>query len=153
MAVSFIASSVALAPVEREQGFENTRAECDAPLVVALGKRNPRDEGRNPGGLRTTELPILHVDVMDDLADRSEPCLTQTEALDKDLERALVADMRKVGFEHVERDLALGRAVDLRTDELQCRLGVDEPSNQPGAGHAVDVHVLARDPSSGAVAL
>ena len=56
--------------------------------------------------------------------------------------------MCKLGFEHVEPHVARHRAVALAGDELEARFGVDEPLDEPGAGHAVDMDTLARDPGS-----
>ena len=54
--------------------------------------------------------------------------------------------MRVLGLEHVEPDLARPRAVPVGGDELELRLGIDEPANEPRARDSIDVHPLPRHP-------
>jgi len=74
---------------------------------------------------------------VDDLGEVPEARVVEAEALDQDLEGAAVPLVRVLGVEHVEAQLARPRAVVLGRDELEPRLGVDEPPDGPGAGHPV----------------
>lgn len=66
------------------------------------------------------------------------------------LERAAIAFVRELGLEHVEAQLArLGR-VALAAHEREARLRIEEAPDEPRAGDAVDVDVLASDPGTAA---
>ena len=62
------------------------------------------------------------------------------------LERAAVAAVGVLAFEHVEAQLAGQRGVARAWHELEARALVDEAADQPGRGDAVDLHALARHP-------
>jgi len=84
---------------------------------------------------------------MDQLGDGRECGVAQAEALQHYLEAAAVALVGELGLEHVEAQLSRHRRVGLAGDEFELGLGVDEPPDQPGAGDAIDVDALARDPA------
>jgi hypothetical protein len=54
--------------------------------------------------------------------------------------------VRELGVEHVEAQLARRRRVTASGHELERRLLVDEATDQPRAGDAVDVDALPGDP-------
>ena len=61
---------------------------------------------RTPGGLVAAELAVAQIEVVDDLADGGERRVVESHPLDEHLERAAVADVRELGLEHVEPQLA-----------------------------------------------
>ena len=113
---------------QRDSSYESLEAEC----VLAAKFR------------------VLEVDVVNDLGDRMEPRITQREAGEEHLERAAVALVRKLRVEHVEPELAWPGAVVLANDELEPRVRVDEPADEPAARHPVNVDALPGDPRSAA---
>src|SRR5262249_61433517 len=87
-------------------------------------------------------------DVVHDLRNRHECSVVETEARHEHLEGAEVTLVPELGLEHVEAELLrLGR-VALGRHELEGRMLVDEATDEPGTGHAVDVNALASDPDS-----
>src|SRR5262249_15738015 len=72
--------------------------------------------------------------------------LARGELLEQNLEGAAVPHVRERRLEHIEGDLVPFRGVSLPGHELERGLLVDEASDQPRAGDAIDVDVLARNP-------
>ena len=98
-----------------------------------------------------SNLPSLHVDVVDHLADGARAAASATpKRWAQHLEGAAIALVGVLGLEHVEAQLARPGHVALRRDELELGLAVDEAPDQPGAGDAVDVDALAGDPDGAA---
>src|SRR4029079_19388786 len=96
--------------------------------------------------LRASELPILEIDVVHDLADAPQRWIQEPEPLDDDLEGAAVAVVCELGVEHVEADLTRLQAVALRRDELEGDVRVQEAPDQPRGGDPIDVDPLAGHP-------
>jgi hypothetical protein len=83
---------------------------------------------------------------VNDLSERHQRPITKTEAPDERLERAVLADVRVLGLEHVEAELARLSCVATRRNELESRVGVDEAPYEPCARDSVDVHPRSRHP-------
>jgi len=77
-----------------------------------------------------------------DLGDGAERRIGEREPVEQRLERAAISGMCEFAVEHVEAQFALSRPR-LRIDELESRVAIDEPPNQPGARNAID-----EDPSA-----
>jgi hypothetical protein len=92
MAVWFM--EVSSVPFLGEVGKQLVEQLCptrQARFVLAVQEREPCDLRGESRRLWTIELPVLHVDVVDELGDRSEARLLHIEARAEDLERAEVA--------------------------------------------------------------
>src|SRR5689334_16405247 len=74
-------------------------------------RRGPGEQRRDPRRLGASELPVLAVDVVDDLGHGGEPRRGQPEAREQRLERAAVALVRVLAVVHVEAQLAGARRV------------------------------------------
>src|SRR5262245_8506387 len=117
------------------------------PLRVVLGRdADAFDQRPDAGDFGAAELVILEIDVMDDFRDSAQRRVLQRAPLQQYFERAFVALVRELGLEHVEAQLAFVGAIALAGYESEVRLGVDETPYQPGAGDAIDVYALSRDP-------
>src|SRR5207247_9336913 len=90
------------------------------------------------------------VDVVHDLRDDAERMIAEPEARNERLEGAGVPLVSVLGLEHVESELARPRPVPLGGDELELRLRVDEPANEPRARDAIDVDALPGHPGGAA---
>ena len=108
------------------------------------------DEGGEPARLFTLVPLVSQIDVVDDVRDVAQRRVVGSPAGEQHLERAHLALVRKLGVEHVEAELAGGWNVSLGLDIFELRVGVDEPSNQPGARDPIDVNALAGDPGAAA---
>src|SRR4029453_5024657 len=119
------------------------------PFRVVLGREADAFQQRpNARDFGAAELAVLEIDVMDDLGDGAQRRVLQRAALQQHLERAFVALVSELGLEHVEAQLALVGAIALAGYEFETRFGIDEAPYQPGAGDAIDVDALSRDPGS-----
>src|SRR5438132_8780293 len=118
--------------------------------VLRMLLRDAGDQALDPGRLGPPELRFLAVDVVHDLRDDAERTITEAEARNERLEGAGVPLVRVLGLEHVEPELARPRPVPLGGDELELRLGVDEPANEPRARDAIDVDPLPGYPGGAA---
>src|SRR3989475_145551 len=126
----------------RVQGVEECCAARESRAVLRVLLRDARDQSLDPGGLGPPKLRFLAVDVVHDLRDDAERTVAQAEARDECLEGAGVPLVGVLGLEHVESELAPPRPVPLGGDELEPRLRVDEPANEPSARDAIDVDPL-----------
>src|SRR5207247_11086388 len=90
------------------------------------------------------------VDVVHDLRDDAERAIAEPEARHERLEGAGVPLVRVLRLEHVEPELARPRPVSLGGDELELRLRVDEPANEPRARDTIDVDPLPGYPRGAA---
>ncbi len=117
------------------------------PLLVALVRHG--DAGDQAGDARrflAAELAVLEIDVVDDLGDGLQRRIGYAGAGEQDLEAAAVALMGDLAFEHVEAQLPRLRHIALARHEADDGIGIDEATDQPAAGDAVDMHVPARHP-------
>src|SRR6185369_1722737 len=128
------------------EGIEDGPAVPEPRLVLAVRPGDPGDQMLDARGLLTVELLVLQVDVVHDLGERPERLVLQGEGTEHHLEGAEVAVVRELGVEHVEAKLPRRRRVAACRNELEGGLLVDEASDEPGAGDAVDVDALAGDP-------
>src|SRR5262245_9878708 len=119
------------------QVFEESGAALQSLRVLAVLQGNAGQQALDPRDLRSTEFRVFEVDVVHDLADGTKAGVVEPKLLDQDLERAAVPLVRELRFEHVEAGLARRRAVPLDGDELEPGPGVDEPPDEPGAGHSI----------------
>src|SRR4051812_20661382 len=99
-------SSAALLAEGLVEVIEHGAAARDPLVVLAIGRADPGNQGANAGRLLAPELLILEVDVVHDLADGAQRRVAEAGAAQQDLERAAVALVRELGFEHVEAQLA-----------------------------------------------
>src|SRR5436309_9512568 len=111
-----------------------------------MSEADAGDEMVDPVRLRQLELRVLEIDVVHDLGDRPERVILEAEPLDEYLEGATVALMCVFRFEHVETHFTSLRPVSLACDELEARVRIDEATDEPGAGHPIDVNPLPGDP-------
>ena len=114
--------------------------------VVRVLPRQAGDQPLHAGSFRPPEFRLLAVDVVHDLRDDAERAIGEAKARDEGLERAGVPLVGVFGLEHVEAELARPRPVPLGDDELELRLRVDEPGNEPRARNAIDVDPLPGHP-------
>src|SRR4029453_15941691 len=134
-------------PAGGREGPAPPRPAAPQPLlVVALAGGDARHDDADAGRLLATVLAVLEVDVVDDLADGVERRVVQAGALQQHLEGAAVALVGVLALEHVEAHPARARQVGPAGHELEARARIDEAADQPGRGHAVDLHGLARHP-------
>ena len=83
----------------------------------------PAIKARDARRLRAPELPVLDVDVVDDLGDRRRgPARASANRSTQHLEGAAVAVVGEGRLEHVERELPVPGPVALPGDELERRL-------------------------------
>src|SRR3954465_658433 len=128
--------------------IEHGGAARDPLVVVAIGRADPGNQGANAGRLLAPELLILEVDVVHDLADGAQRRVAEAGAAQQDLERAAVALVRELGFEHVEAQLTCIRHIAFGRHEPEPGLRVDEAADQPRRGDPVDMDALAGDPGA-----
>src|SRR5439155_2937346 len=91
-------------------------------------------------------LPVLQIDVVDDLGDGTHCRIVYRDPGAQDLEGAEIALVRELGLEHVEAELARLGTISLASDEFEPRVRVDDAPNQPGARDPIDVDALPSDP-------
>ena len=115
-------------------------------LVIPVAHGDARDQPVDAGSLGATELPVLQIDVVDDLGDGTHCRIVYREAGAQDLEGAEIALVRELGLEHVEAELAVLGTVSLARYEFEPRLRVNDAPDQPGARHPIDVDALPSDP-------
>src|SRR6516225_9798167 len=137
-----------LLPEKLVEVIEHFGAALDPPRIPARGGADAVDERPDAGDLGATELVVLEVDVVDDLADRAQRGVLEAGALNQHLESALVTFMSELRLEHVEAQLAFLRSIAFARYELEARLRIDEAANQPGAGDPISVDTLAGYPGS-----
>src|SRR5262245_16224943 len=128
--------------------LEYGRASGQAILIIGVPHGDPGDEHLDTCRLWFPKLRLLEVDVMHDSADRAEGWIAETEPLDENLERAAIALMSELRFEHVEAQLTLLGLITFGRHELEPRARIDEAADEPGARHAVDMDALARHPDA-----
>src|SRR6516164_3172166 len=136
----------ALLSEEFVEVIEYLGAALDSPRIVARGSANTVEQRPDAGDLGAPELLVLEVDVVDDLRDRAQRGVLERGALQEHFESALVAFVGELRLEHVEAQFAFLRPVALARYELETSLGVDEPADQPSAGHSIRIDALARHP-------
>ena len=83
---------------------------------------------------------------MDDLGDLGDPWIAQFETRDQGLERAAIPLVGELAPDGVEPHLARRRLGALRIGEAEASRGIDEATDEPGRGDAVDVDSLAGNP-------
>src|SRR3954468_15975474 len=128
--------------------IEHGAAARDPLVVLAIGRADPGNQGANAGRLLAPELLILEVDVVHDLADGAQRRVAEAGAAQQNLERAAVALMRELGFEHVEAQLTCIRHIAFGRYEPEPGLRVDEAADQPRGGDPIDMDALASDPGA-----
>ena len=101
---------------------------------------NPADCDR----LHDSVLPILHVEVMDDLSHLEQGRSVEAEAVDQHLEGARISVMTELPGVHVEGDVRFGRLL----GEPERRIGIDEGPNEPGACHPIDAGTRSGHPTA-----
>jgi hypothetical protein len=107
------------------------------------------DHSRHTGGVRAAEAIVFEIDVVDDLAERTQRGVpAEVELREQRLERAAIALVREVAADHVERHLAGASRLRGRVDETNTRGGIDEPADQPAARDPIDLRAPARDPGA-----
>src|SRR6266481_1152645 len=106
--------SCALLAKERVQVVQHRGSALYSCVIVVVCLDDPADESRDLGSLGAIELLVFAVDVVHYFADRAECGVAYTELANKRLKRAVLADMRVFGFEHVESKLAAFRLVSAR---------------------------------------
>src|SRR4051794_16974678 len=126
--------------------IEHGAATRDPLVVLAIGRADPGNQGANAGRLLAPELLVLEVDVVHDLADGAQRRVAEAGTAQEDLERAAVALVGELGFEHVEAQLAGIRHVAFSRHELKPGLRVDEAADQPRGSDPVDMDARAGDP-------
>src|SRR5262245_7089272 len=114
-------------------------------MVIARDRADAVDRAAYARSLFAAELVVVQIEVMDDLADRRQRGVAKAHPLDEHLERATVADVRELGLEHVEAELAWLGQVPLRRHELHLCVGIDEATDEPRTRDPIDVHAGARD--------
>src|SRR5262245_4388840 len=128
------------------QAVEHGGPTLEAGFVIPLAHGDARDQPVDAGRLGTIELRVLQIDVVHDLRNWHECPVVETEARDEHLEGAEIALVRELGLEHVEAELPCLGLVALGRHELEGRILVDEATDEPGTGYAVDVNALSSDP-------
>src|SRR5712692_790497 len=114
-------------------------------LVVVVERGGERQDRQvHARGLAPRELAVAQIRLVDDLGDRAEAPVPDAPALQERLERAVLALVAELRAEHVERD-PLRRRV-RRVGELEARLVVEEPFDEPRRRDAVDVRPRPGDP-------
>src|SRR5204862_5860923 len=99
------------------------------------------------GGLEPLELVVLEVDVMNYFAEFAQTFdITQAESFDHRFKRTVLAMMRELSAEHVERNcvwdcLAL-------PDKIESGMFIDELLDQPGGSKTVDMYVAPSYPAT-----
>src|SRR5262249_2973647 len=121
-----------------------------ALVVGRMCEADPGDDVLDSLRLRKAELGILEIDVVNDLCDRTERCVLNVEPIDEDLERATVPLVGVLRFEHVETQFACFRSVTFACDELETRVRIEKPPDEPAAGHPIDVNSFPRNPGAAA---
>src|SRR5450432_3987806 len=104
------------------QAVEHRRRSGDPLIVIARDRADTVDRATDAGGFVAPELVVAKIEIVDDLADRDERGIVEPHPLDQHRERAEVADVRELGIEHVEAQLAGLGYVALRGNELEPRL-------------------------------
>ena len=115
-------------------------------LIRSLGLTDAGDHMRDPGGLGMAEFAIVQVYVVDDLAHRPQGRVRDPGPGEYGLERAIIALVGKLTVPHVVPVFARSRLVRFALHEFQPGFRIDKSPDKPGAGDAVDMDVLARDP-------
>src|SRR5262249_8368892 len=118
---------------------EDLRAPRNPFRVVLCRDADAFDQRPDAGDLGAAELAVFEIDVMDDLRDGAQRRVLQRAALQQHFERAFVALVGELGFEHVEAQFAFAGAISLAGYEFEVRLRIDETPYQPGAGDASDI--------------
>src|SRR6478736_6710102 len=96
------------------------------PFRIVLGRNaDALDQRLDAGHLGTTELTVLEIDVMHDLADRPQCAVLRSGTIEQHLERALVALVGEFRLEHVEAQLAGLWAIPLARYEFESRFRID----------------------------
>src|SRR5882757_2679296 len=144
-------ASTSFSPVKVQELIKQDHARLEPRLVAPVSETERRDHVGDTRDLRSSELAVLHVDVVDDLGKGLDSWFANQKALDQYLERALVTLVRELGFEHIEGNLAVFQPVSLASDEFERSLRIDESPDEPSARNAIDVNVLPRDPRSTSV--
>ncbi len=117
----------------------------DAGRIVGLARCDPGDHECHTGRFGPCVLPILEVQVMNDLRELAQGWIMPAKSFHECFERAPLTLVAKVRLGHVEAQLAgiqrLGRS-----DEAELRFVIDEPPNEPRARDAIDENSSARHP-------
>src|SRR6266851_1721007 len=125
---------------------EEDAAAREALAVVRLHGIEPGQELAHAGRLRPPVLPVLEIEVVDDLRHLSERPIASAEPAEHGLEGATVALVGERPSHHVEADLGRTWLLAGGVDEAEAGARVDEAAHQPGRRDAVDVDVPARHP-------
>src|SRR5256885_4294004 len=140
----------ALALVQLVEVVEHRARAREAILVLPVRHRDRIDDQLESLRFGSPIGVDLEVDVVDDFGDRPQRCIGDLEAAKQHLERAQLALVRVLAVEHVEAQLALFVPVLVRRHELELRVRIDEPADEPRARHAIDVDPRPGDPGAAA---
>src|SRR6266705_268674 len=118
-------------------------------VVVGEVARETEGDRGEPGRLRR-EVQVRGIRSADDKGELTKRGIRQAVVLQKSVEAAVIALVRKVNIRDVIRRrvafLCRGEHLFRRNVE-ELRPGVDETRDQPGAGDAVDLRAFARHPA------
>ena len=98
------------------------------------------------GRIRPPELPVLEIEVVNDLRELSQRRVLQSTSAAHRLERASVTFVGEVRANHVEGSFDRSDRASRGIDKPESRRRIDEPSNQPGRREPVDVGIAACHP-------
>ncbi len=123
---------------------------AQAQLLVIVRRRHLHspDHGINPRRLRSTRPAGRDIGIKDDPSHLHERRVTvQTVPREHHLKGALTIRVTILGTAHIERSPIERRGIGVCLHEDELGIGVNVPTNQPGARCAVDMEILTRDPS------
>src|SRR5215217_4634878 len=137
------------APHPGVQAVVDAVAQAEEFVVISDHEAQPSDDRIQSGSFRATELLVVQVRVVHHGRDLVEGGIGQIVLEQDTLERAAPLVMAELHPAHVERCATelFGRLWIRSKGEAW--LGVNEASNEPGAGSAVDVWVGPSDPEHG----
>jgi hypothetical protein len=113
-----------------------------------MASDNALDQRRDTRGFGPLIFPVFEIEIVHHFAHRSKLCVIGRHQPRQHFESAEVPLMRELAFEHVEADFVTGVFVVLRVDKPELRRRIDEPPDQPGRRHAVNLHSPARHPGA-----
>jgi hypothetical protein len=118
----------------------------DPQSIVRVYQGQAGEHGGQASGLGSPKFLVFQVEVVNELCDGAQAGHLEREASAEHLEGALVPLVGVFGRKHVEAQLSSLGDVTFRGHELEARFAIDEASDQPRAGDAIDVNVSSRDP-------
>src|SRR5947207_5674340 len=103
----------------------------------------------DPNAFRPLKFFVLEIGIVNHLRDFPDSLIADPEALRERLEGAVVADVGKLGIEHVEGNRVRSRRN--LASKREARLRIDELPNQPGRADPIDLRPRPGEPGSAAV--